>query len=103
MKYINKFENIVAETGAKNGFDYVICGHIHTPEISKMSTENGEITYLNSGDWIENLTSLEFDGENWSIYHYKDNPGMHEASTEMTVFPSYQEIFASLKKEIITF
>lgn len=35
--------------------------------------------------------------------HYKDNPGMHEVSTEMTVFPSYQEIFASLKKEIITF
>jgi len=103
VKYINKFENIVAETGAKNNFDYVICGHIHKPEISKMSTENGEITYLNSGDWIENLTALEFDGKDWDVYHYKDNPDMHEASTEMTVFPSYQEIFASLKKEIITF
>jgi hypothetical protein len=28
------------------------------------------ITYLNSGDWVENLTALEYDAGNWSIFHY---------------------------------
>lgn len=32
----------------------VICGHIHHPEITK---ENG-ITYLNTGDWVENCSAL---------------------------------------------
>jgi hypothetical protein len=29
------------------------------------------VLYLNSGDWIENLTALEYKKEKWSIYHYK--------------------------------
>ena len=30
--------------------------------------------YLNSGDWIENLSCLEYDGTNWHIYRYaQDN------------------------------
>ena len=27
-------------------------------------------TYLNSGDWIENLSALEYDKGEWSIYQY---------------------------------
>ena len=30
------------------------------------------MTYLNSGDWIENLTSLEYYDHGWHIYHYND-------------------------------
>ncbi len=29
--------------------------------------------YLNSGDWIENLTALEYVNGNWSIYKYSDS------------------------------
>ena len=29
--------------------------------------------YLNSGDWVENLTALEFIENSWSIYRYKDD------------------------------
>ncbi len=36
----------------------MICGHIHTPLIAA----RGEITYGNSGDWVENCSALlEFD------------------------------------------
>ncbi len=27
--------------------------------------------YLNSGDWIENLSALEYRKEKWKIYQYK--------------------------------
>jgi hypothetical protein len=39
----------------------------------KITTEQGEVMYLNSGDWIENLTSLEFNAGQWKIYRYADD------------------------------
>ncbi|MET0244027.1 MAG: UDP-2,3-diacylglucosamine diphosphatase, partial [Flavitalea sp.] len=50
----------------------VVCGHIHQPEIREISNDKGSITYLNSGDWIENLTSLEYHKGEWSIYRFAD-------------------------------
>jgi hypothetical protein len=29
--------------------------------------------YLNSGDWVENLTALEFSSGAWKIYRYADD------------------------------
>lgn len=74
IKFINNFEKIAAEIAISKGYDYVICGHIHQPEIKVIETEKGSVTYLNSGDWVENLTALEYDGKEWSIYKYKDDP-----------------------------
>jgi citrate synthase len=48
----------------------VVCGHIHQPEIKKIETEKGTVTYLNSGDWVENLTSLEYHEKVWKLYTY---------------------------------
>jgi UDP-2,3-diacylglucosamine pyrophosphatase LpxH len=71
VKFINDFEKTAADIAIENDYDYVICGHIHQPEIRQVTTDKGTVTYLNSGDWVENLTALEFDGLNWSIYEYK--------------------------------
>lgn len=73
VKFINDFEKTAADIAIENGYQYVVCGHIHCPEIRKIQTEKGEVIYLNSGDWIENLTSLEFDGTDWKIYRYADD------------------------------
>jgi UDP-2,3-diacylglucosamine pyrophosphatase LpxH len=73
VKFINDFEKTAADIAIDNGYDYVICGHIHQPEIKKIQTEKGEVTYLNSGDWVENLTALEYDGKEWSIYRYLED------------------------------
>lgn len=73
VKFINDFEKTAADIAIENGYDYVICGHIHQPEIRKIQTEKGEVMYLNSGDWIENLTALEFNGTEWSIYRYHED------------------------------
>ena len=71
IKFINDFEQIAADIAIENEFDYVICGHIHQPEIKKISNSKGSVTYLNSGDWIENLTALEYYQGKWSLYHYE--------------------------------
>ncbi len=73
IKFIDDFEKTAADIAIDNGYDYVICGHIHRPEIRVVTTPKGQVTYLNSGDWVENLTALEFDGVSWRIYRYSDD------------------------------
>ncbi len=74
VKFINDFEVTVCDIAAENRYDYVICGHIHHPEIKKMNTRHGDVTYMNSGDWIENLTALEYHDGQWSVYNYYNDP-----------------------------
>jgi len=73
VKFINNFEKTAADIAIDNEYDYVICGHIHQPEMKTIKTEKGEVIYLNSGDWIENLTALEYHGMEWSLYRYADD------------------------------
>ncbi len=72
IKFINNFEETVTTIAIDNQFDYVVCGHIHQPIIKDFTTNNGSVTYLNSGDWVENLTALEYNNKQWSIYKYED-------------------------------
>lgn len=71
VKFINNFEQTAAELAADKGYGYVVCGHIHQPEKRVISTRHGEVLYLNSGDWVENLTALEYQGGKWNIYCYR--------------------------------
>ncbi|NCN27214.1 UDP-2,3-diacylglucosamine diphosphatase [bacterium] len=72
MDHVNKFEDTIAELAREEGFDWVFCGHIHEPQIKSIgsSKQGGCITYFNSGDWVENLTSLEYSNKEWSIYKH---------------------------------
>jgi UDP-2,3-diacylglucosamine pyrophosphatase LpxH len=73
VRWIGDFEQTAAELAISKGYDYVICGHIHQPQQRVIETEEGSVTYLNSGDWIENLTALELTQQEWNIYHYKED------------------------------
>jgi UDP-2,3-diacylglucosamine pyrophosphatase LpxH len=84
VQYINQFETVAAEIAISNGYDYVVCGHIHQPADRTISTEKGRVRYLNSGDWVENCTALEYHEGQWRIHHQPD------ATTDSTQ-PSVQE------------
>jgi len=71
IKYINRFEKIAVEIASSNNFKYVVCGHIHHPKIESFKTGKNTVTYLNSGDWVENLTALEYNNSKWSIYNHE--------------------------------
>jgi UDP-2,3-diacylglucosamine pyrophosphatase LpxH len=73
VKFINAFEDTAAAVAARKGIDYIVCGHIHKPEMRTIRIENQTVTYLNSGDWIENLTSLEYNEGHWRIFNYRND------------------------------
>jgi UDP-2,3-diacylglucosamine pyrophosphatase LpxH len=70
VKFINRFEQTASELAISKQYDYVVCGHIHQAEIRNITTENGSVTYLNSGDWVESLTALEYNNKQWKIIKY---------------------------------
>ncbi|RIA09663.1 UDP-2,3-diacylglucosamine pyrophosphatase LpxH [Flavobacteriaceae bacterium MAR_2010_72] len=70
MKYISDFETVVTDLAIENGYDYVICGHIHQPKMFTKENRKGKTTYLNSGDWVENFTALEYQFKRWKLYNY---------------------------------
>ena len=72
VAFINNFEQTSAEIGIGNKFDYVVCGHIHHPEIRTITTSEGSIIYMNSGDWVENLSALEYSNGEWTLYRYNE-------------------------------
>jgi UDP-2,3-diacylglucosamine pyrophosphatase LpxH len=74
VKYMNDYEETAIGIAIENGFDAVVCGHIHKPAIRKVTTAKGSVEYLNSGDWVENLTALEYAGGQWSLYKYFEDP-----------------------------
>jgi UDP-2,3-diacylglucosamine pyrophosphatase LpxH len=73
VKYISDFEDTATGLAISNGYDYVVCGHIHRPVIKSCVNESGSVTYLNSGDWVENLTALEYHHGEWSLYRYEND------------------------------
>ena len=73
VKFINDFEQTAANIGIFQKYDYVVCGHIHHPEIREITSKDGSIQYLNSGDWVENLTALEYNNGKWSIYRFDES------------------------------
>ncbi len=84
VKYITNFEDTAARVASKKGYDYVVCGHIHKAQnrLVQAHEEGNEIIYLNSGDWIENLTALEYHNETWSIYEYRKDKSVGEQPEE---------------------
>lgn len=104
VKFIDDFEKTAADIAISNGYQYVICGHIHQPAMRKISTEKGEVTYLNSGDWVENLTALEYDQGTWRIYNYHDDQIAQKIKLSKHVRQSLDndEIFKDLVSEFLS-
>jgi UDP-2,3-diacylglucosamine pyrophosphatase LpxH len=73
VKFINQFEQTAADLAVAKEYQYVICGHIHMAEIREITATDapGKVLYLNSGDWVESLTSLEYNDGNWNIFKYR--------------------------------
>jgi UDP-2,3-diacylglucosamine pyrophosphatase LpxH len=97
--FVNWFEETASEIAIENGYSYVICGHIHQPKIKELKTKNGEqVTYLNSGDWVENVTSLEYNRGKWRIYYHTlfENKPNHQPSLSEAL--NYENLFNEVVK-----
>lgn len=72
VKKMGNYELTAAEIAIENKYDYVLNGHIHIPVIKDIEVDGGKVTYLNSGDWVENMTALEYSNQKWELVWYKD-------------------------------
>ncbi|MBR2649315.1 MAG: UDP-2,3-diacylglucosamine diphosphatase [Sediminibacterium sp.] len=85
VAWIGDFEQTAAELAIEKKYDYVICGHIHQPQKREITTKDGSVTYLNSGDWIENLTALEYVHNEWTIFQYDEKQFAKQAAPVVTM------------------
>lgn len=103
LKFIDDFETTATDLAIDNEFDYVICGHIHQPCIKKVETIKGTCKYLNSGDWVENLTALEYNNESWSLYCYQDREHLLiPLETEIEIEDGFETMVEAMKAFKIT-
>lgn len=67
IDFVFKFEKNVTDYAKRKGYDGVICGHIHTPEIKMVD----DMVYMNDGDWVESCSALveTLDGK-WEIIYW---------------------------------
>ncbi|MGB3617191.1 MAG: UDP-2,3-diacylglucosamine diphosphatase [Catalinimonas sp.] len=98
LKKKSKFEQTAADLAIEKGYRYVVCGHIHQPEIKEMRNEQGSATYLNSGDWVENMTALEYHAGAWRLMRYVE-PNESDEDEPDTVH-NHRELFEQLVVEM---
>jgi UDP-2,3-diacylglucosamine pyrophosphatase LpxH len=71
VSYIGEYEEAVVYQCRRQGFEGVVCGHIHHAEIRDIDG----VCYMNCGDWVESCTALVEDANgrfailDWSRQH----------------------------------
>jgi UDP-2,3-diacylglucosamine pyrophosphatase LpxH len=101
VKYISDFEETAIQLAAEKEYDCVICGHIHRPQMRDVKATNGNtVTYMNSGDWVENMTSLELVNGKWSIYRY-DETEFDVVNPRLQVIERDPKVFTLTREEVL--
>ncbi len=97
VKYISDFEDTAIELAAEKGYDSVICGHIHLPQMRSggLERQNSEIPEQRRLGGAPD--GLEFADGAWRIYQYDEsefevlNPRLQVASREPKVITLRRE------------
>jgi len=101
VKYISDFEDTAIEIASEKDYDCVICGHIHQPQMREVEATNGKkVMYMNSGDWVEHLTALEFADGQWSLYKY-DETEFEVVNTRLQVPETEPKVYTLRREEVL--
>jgi UDP-2,3-diacylglucosamine pyrophosphatase LpxH len=100
---VSNFESMVSRLGIRKGYHYVICGHIHRPAKKRIKSPAGAITYLNSGDWVDHMTALEFENNDWHLKYWdsQKDDSVEESEEEEILSETLEDIFNKAFKEIL--
>ena len=67
INIISNYKEQIVKHCKKEGYDGIICGHIHSPMIETIQN----IEYMNDGDWVESRTALvEHTNGKWELKIY---------------------------------
>ncbi|TNE80946.1 MAG: UDP-2,3-diacylglucosamine diphosphatase [Bacteroidetes bacterium] len=97
IKFINDFEQTAIDLALEEGYDMVLCGHIHQPCDRTIESDGKTVRYLNSGDWIENLSALEYYDGDWHLIKYADTViDAQEEEEEFQALPAMQFLYEDI-------
>ena len=75
-RHIAHFEEVCAHMAAERDCAVIVCGHIHAANKRLYQVAQGhqtvDVLYLNSGDWVDSCTALEYTDRQWSVVHARD-------------------------------
>ena len=94
VKSKHKFVQTAGSIAAEKGYDFVVCGHVHRPEMRVVSTEHKKVLYLNSGDWVENMTALEYHNGEWQLYRHEQDFVPASTPAPVATTPTMEELSA---------
>ena len=101
-KVLTNFEKAIGRAALSKNVDLVICGHTHIPVDKTISSENGQIRYINCGDWVEHFSAAECLDGNWSLNYFKseaDEEGI-ESPTDELYIPDKKQLYRSILEEM---
>lgn len=87
VKFVGDFETTATDLAMEQGYDVVVCGHIHVPQDRVVEREGTAVRYLNCGDWMESLTCIEYSRGIWSLHHADADalsPGLAAGTAPLT-------------------
>lgn len=100
---ITRFEKTVSDLAISKGYQYAICGHVHRVDKKVISNDKGSVTYLNSGDWVENMSSIEYYDKDWHVKYW--DPVVDKAKEESPADEYYDKpsktLFLKVFREVI--
>lgn len=105
-KLSSKFEQTVGNLAIDKDYDYAICGHIHWPEKKIIKNDKGNVCYLNSGDWVENMTALEYYEGDWHLnFHQQTQQAILLPQEELVgddfLLSNHKALFQTMVNDII--
>jgi UDP-2,3-diacylglucosamine pyrophosphatase LpxH len=97
---LDQFENTALQLAARQGYDYVICGHTHRPTMRVEPFSTRSVSYLNSGDWVENQSALEYKWGNWTLFQFDEQEHLPTTSEKPEPEQESDDLSPQLKEFI---
>ncbi len=84
---VNDLEQIASALAIKKNYDLCDMRTYPSARIRTIENDDGKVVYMNSGDWVEHMTALEYENKNWRLFQYqaKDFPVSHQKETKQTL------------------
>jgi len=101
-KVLTNFEKAIGRAALSKNIDLVICGHTHIPVDKTISSENGQVRYINCGDWVEHFSAAECLDGNWSLNYFKSDADDEdiESPTDELYIPDKKQLYRSILEEM---
>ena len=71
-RHLDRFERAAVDLARQGGFDVIAVGHVHVPANRLHDDAARPVRYLNSGDWVDSCSALEFAGGEWHMVTLRD-------------------------------